>query len=133
MQQVNHVLGTLLTAGIIVACANTGARGSSESQAGFVEGRVLDAQRQRPLWRANVYLRSADDSVWYEPPGLPEDSTRNVYTDSTGAYHLRAVPPGEFRLVARFPGYKALDTMIRVLPDVVLRQDARLHVLDVGY
>jgi len=115
------------------ACVGSGQPASALDGLGVIEGWVSDPERSRPVWRANVYLRPATDTGWYEPAGAAEDSTRNVYTDSLGAYRLRGVVPGEYRLIARFPGFKAFRKVIRVRAGTVTRENPALRPLETGY
>jgi len=58
-----------------------------------VEGRVVNA-RQEVMNRATVVL------LPQEPPPFREDRYRTLTTDTSGVFHLRGLPPGEYRLLA---------------------------------
>jgi hypothetical protein len=120
----------LLGVGIILGACASASAGSTITEPGAIQGRVFDVRSSLPIWRANVYLQVATDTTFYVPPDAPEDSTSNVYTDSTGAYHLRGVQPGTYHIRARFIGYQAVRTTVRVRPGEVVTRDARLEPLE---
>lgn len=69
-----------------------------------VTGRVLDAATDRPVGKANVGLRGAEDSINSYPLGT-------VATDAEGRFEISGVGPGAYQLIAYESDYlsRAVD------------------------
>ena len=73
---------------------------SAHAQNGSISGTVRDAQTQAPLADVNITLER-DGAV-----------VAGTTTDTQGRYRLAGVPPGTYRLIARFIGYDAAPVFV---------------------
>lgn len=78
----------------------------------------MDAETSRPLPGAAVTLEPGPVGAFPAARGAEGSflqSTRTVYTDSTGWYHFRPVPDGKYRLYVQRIGYRpaTLDVELR--------------------
>lgn len=71
----------------------------AQSTTGSVSGTVVDAETGAPLVGVNVFASY---------------TTFGAATDSTGAYHIRGLPPGPFEIAASMVGYEAERRPVRV-------------------
>lgn len=85
---------------------------SAQSQ-GTITGRVIDAETGRPLPGVNIVVRAAGDA-----------SLRGTSTGPEGQFVLSALPPGTYRLQARFVGYASQETQ----QPLRAGQTARVHL-----
>jgi hypothetical protein len=91
----------------LVASLSSVARGQAVS-AVTVRGTVLDAASSLPIAGAQLTLTAIAPAVL--PPASPSPTvtgSRVTVTDSAGAYELRGVAAGEYRLLVRRLGYRA--------------------------
>ena len=84
---------------------------ASAQTTGTIVGVVTDASTGKPVAGALVVATS---------PNLPGEQT--AITDESGNYRLPLLPPGEYKLVVQFQGYKPAErTDIRLSSDKTLR------------
>ncbi|MBC7187298.1 MAG: carboxypeptidase-like regulatory domain-containing protein [Calditrichaeota bacterium] len=78
--------------------------GQPPSHAGrfVVSGKVKDASTGQPLPLVNVFIAQ---------------STIGAASDSTGSFHIRGIPEGQFELVASRIGYRAESVLLRMPQD----------------
>lgn len=72
-----------------------------------ITGTVLDSASQKPMRTASVSLLAARDSSYITA----------TITDGDGRFRLRNVPPGNYRLLVTFIGYRNASKSIHVLPE----------------
>jgi hypothetical protein len=82
---------------------------ATEVGRGDLVGFVLDSVTGLPIANAMITLRR-DSSGHSVPLARPVD----VVADSLGRFHLTAVPPGAYALVARFIGYRTRLVSVRL-------------------
>lgn len=96
----------------LAAALLAGPRPLAAQWPGEVAGRVSDAATGSPV-----------EAAWVEIPELG----RAARTDGTGAFRLRGLEPGVWRLVARGTGYAAAEASVRVRNGEVERVTLALH------
>lgn len=82
-------------------------------EAGRIEGRILSAERNRPLEGVNVGL---------------EGTSYGSVTDGAGQYEITGVPAGDYTLVASFVGYATQERAVTIEPGQTLTVDFTFNV-----
>lgn len=83
----------------------------AQETTGDIRGVVRDRTTGDPLIGANVLI---------------EGTNRGAATNAEGAFLIRGVPPGEYRIVARFLGYASAQQTIRVIAGQTLEVNFNL-------
>jgi iron complex outermembrane receptor protein len=101
----------------VVALLTLGLAASARAQPAALTGRVVQAGPPAPLPGANVVLRD------------PASGARRygTSTDSTGAFVLRDIAPGRYRLTVSFVGYARHTRRLAVAPGETVRDTVALR------
>lgn len=110
----------MLLVAVLAAIAGARAAPAQAPAHGGMAGSVIDATTERPLANAVV-------AVWHA--GAPaETPLLQLATDVTGAYHLRGLPVGAYRVRVRAIGYRPAELQIHLGEDATYQVSVGLQL-----
>lgn len=89
---------------LLLFCTTLTVSGQKISGTGEITGVVLDSATHKPMRTASASLLAARDSAYITA----------TITDGDGRFRLRNIPPGNYRLLVTFIGYRNLSKSIQV-------------------
>ncbi|MCE6991003.1 TonB-dependent receptor [Dyadobacter sp. CY323] len=87
---------------LLFVCIATGVSGQNSNLKLEISGTVLDSASLKPLRTASVSLLAARDSAYMVA----------TVTDGSGQFRLKNVPPGNYRLLVTFIGYRNASKLV---------------------